>query len=97
MREKQWFSKELNLKEWHLKHSNAKSKRSFFEAKIAEHTNHNISSNVCYLQSQGQNLEKILKNFKKLELQTYVKLTLQHWREQRFYEVYQKSVENTYV
>lgn len=38
------------------------SKRSFFEAKIAEHTNHNISSNVCYLQSQGQNLEKILKN-----------------------------------
>lgn len=61
-----------------FEHSNAKSKRSFFEAKIAEHTNHNISSNVCYLQSQGQNLEKILKNFKKLELQTYVKLTLQH-------------------
>ena len=58
MREKQWFSKEFNSKEWHLKHSNAKSKRSFFEAKIAEHTNHNISSNVCYLQSQGQNLEK---------------------------------------
>ena len=40
---------------------------------------------------------KTLKNFKKLELQTYVKLTLQHWREQRFYEVYQKSVKNTYV